>query len=183
MRIGKIGVLGLAAAVALVAGSGISEAKSGNCCKKGGKHSCSASQCCKRKGNDAGAVLHKRGDCTTELQIMKEGGLCGTACGKGPVTLFVPTDAAYAKLGKERLEEAKKDPKKLAQYHIVKKKVMASDIPAGGSLPTAMGEFLMTNVNDGKAQVDGCLIVEQDIPCSNGVIHIIDEVPIPERGK
>ena len=186
MRIRSIGVISMVAALALLGGAGTSvQAKGHNhakCCK-GSKHSCAGNYCCKRKSNDAGAVMHKRGNFTTELEMMKAGGQCHVVCGKGPVTIFAPTDAAYKKLGQARLDALKKDPKKLAQYHIVNKKVMAGDIKPASSVQTAEGEHLMTNVKDGKASVDGCLIIEQDIPVSNGVLHILDEVPIPERGK
>lgn len=188
MRIRTIGVVSLIAAFALFTGADSAQAKSG---KKHGSHhkhhakSCgSMSECCgSKKCNDAGAVLWKKGNCKTELEMIKKAGMCNILCGKGPITVFCPTDAAYAKLGKARLEAASKDPKKLVSYHILKRKAMAGDLKAPGSVITAEGESLMTNVKDGKAEVDGCLIIEQDIPCSNGVVHILDEVPVPERGK
>ncbi|MBX9690064.1 MAG: fasciclin domain-containing protein [Candidatus Obscuribacterales bacterium] len=189
MRIRTIGILSLMAAFSLFVGTDAAEAKSGkkhcstNHCSKSKKHCCKAEHCCTHNHNSACSVLWKRGDCKTELEMMKAGGLCGTMSGKGPITVFCPTDAAYAKLGKARLEDLKKDPKKLAGYHILPKKLMAADIQAASSVVTKEGESLMTNVKDGKAEVDGCLIIEQDIPCSNGVIHILDQVPVPERGK
>lgn len=186
MQISRVGILSIAAALSIFLGASAAESKS-NCstthCSKSGKHCCKKSRCCKSKSNSACAVLMKKGNCTTELEMMKSGQMCATMNGKGPITVFCPTDQAYAKLGKEKVEALKKDPKSLASYHVVGKKVMAADIKAGGSLPTKQGEHLMTNTKDGKAQVDGCLIIEEDIPCANGIIHIIDEVPIPERGK
>lgn len=187
MRIRAIGIVGLIAAFSLFVGAESVQAKSGSksCskthCSKKQKHCCKSEHCC--KANSACSVLWKKGNCKTELELMKKGGMCEVMNGKGPITVFCPTDAAYGKLGKERVAEISKDPKALASYHILPKKMTASEIKAGGSVVTKQGEHLMTNVKDGKPEVDGCLIIEEDIPCSNGIIHIIDDVPIPERGK
>ena len=183
MRIRSIGVVSMIAALALIGGADAAQAKSGrhaHC--KAGKHVCHSKHCCKA-GNSAAAVLSKKGNFKTELAMAKDAGLCNSLCGKGSYTWFAPTDEAYAKLGKAKLEDLKKNPKKLVQYHMVNHKVMAGDLKAPGSLVTLEGESLMSNVNNGKGEVDGCLIIEQDIPCANGVIHILDEVPVPERGK
>ncbi|MBX9722468.1 MAG: fasciclin domain-containing protein [Candidatus Obscuribacterales bacterium] len=191
MRIRTIGVVSLAAAVALFVGVDSAQAKTGkkHCttkghCAKKSHHCCKSSHCC--HGNDAGSVLMKKGNCKTELELMKKAGMCSTMHGKGPITVFAPTDEAYAKLGKARVADISGDPKKLSalvKYHVLNRKVNAGDIKAGGSLVTSEGESLMTNSKDGKAEVDGCLVIEQDIPCSNGVIHLLDFVPVPERGK
>jgi uncharacterized surface protein with fasciclin (FAS1) repeats len=194
MRIRTIGVVSLIAAFALFVGADAAQAKTGK--KHSGKTHCSTKKCtekscdlssCAKKGcKHAGSVIYKKGNCKTELDLMNKAGICNRLCGKGPITIFCPTDAAYGKLGKARLDDIKKDPKKLSammKYHILNKKLMAADIQAKGAVTTSEGESLMTNVKDGKAEVDGCLIIEQDIPCANGVVHIIDDVPIPERGR
>jgi uncharacterized surface protein with fasciclin (FAS1) repeats len=201
MRIRTIGVVGLIAAFALFAGADAAQAKAGS--KHSGKsHSkmhkqcndrkCKDEQCgdmsfCAKKGcHHAGSVLYKKSNCKTELNLMMKAGMCKVLCGKGPITVFCPTDEAYSKLGKARLDDIKNDPKKLAnmmKYHVLNKKLMTGDLKANGGVPTSEGESLITNIKDGKAEVDGCIIIEQDIPCSNGVIQIIDDVPIPERGK
>lgn len=192
MRIRTIGVVSLMVAFALFAGADATQAKHGK--KHTGKTTCSKHepccedlQSCAKKGcKDIGCVIFKKGNCKTELELFKKAGMCKVLCGKGPMTLFCPTDAAYGKLGKARLDDIKNDPKKLAKlvkYHIVNKKVMAGDIQAKGALTTAEGESLMTNTNNGKAEVDGCILVEPDIACKNGVVHMIDDVPVPERGR
>lgn len=139
----------------------------------------------KKASNDAAAVLQKKG-CKTELEWMHKAGTTHLLHAKGPITVFCPTEAAYGKLSKERKAELSGDPKRLQaimKYHVAKKKVASTDIQPKGSIPTEVGEVLMTNVKDGKPEVDGCLFTEWDIPCSNGVIHLIDEVPLPERGR
>lgn len=186
MRIRSIGVVSMIAALALLGGADAVQAKSGkkhaSCCKAG-KHVCHGKRCCKAVSNNAGHVLLNKGNFKTELDMVKKAGMCHVLCGKGPITMFAPTDEAYAKLGKAKLEDLKKDPKKLVQYHMLNKKVMAGDIKPAGSLVTLQGESLMSNTNNGKAEVDGCLIIEQDVPCGNGVIQVLDEVPVPERGR
>jgi uncharacterized surface protein with fasciclin (FAS1) repeats len=195
MRIRTIGVVSLVAALALMTGTDAAQAKStkkhpgkGHCSihKKSQEKCCDLSLCAKRGCKHAGSVIFTKGNCKTELELMKKAGMCKVLCGKGPITVFCPTDTAYSKLGKARLDDIKNDPKKLTalvKYHIVNKKLMAADIQPKGSVYTCEGEALMTNVNNGKAEVDGCLLIESDIPCANGVIHLIDDVPVPERGK
>lgn len=186
MRSSSIAIVGLTAALAFFVGvdPAISKTSKHNCKVKCGMKKCSE-KACKMKCNDAMSVLEKKG-CKTELEWMKKTGVSHMLHGKGPITVFAPTEAAYSKLGKGRIEELTKDPKKLAntmKYHIVNRKVKSGDIQEKGAILTSMGEFLMTNVKDGKPTVDGCLFTEWDIPCTNGVVHLIDEVPVPERGK
>lgn len=187
MRSISIAVIGITTALAFFGSIDPASAKSSkkhNCKVECGMKKCSA-RACKMKCNDAMTVLQKKG-CKTELAWMHKAGTAHLLHGKGPITVFAPTDVAYSKLGKGRIDELTADPKKLAntmKYHIVNRKVKSTDIPEKGSIVTSMGEFLMTNVKDGKPTVDGCLFVETDIPCTNGVVHLIDEVPVPERGK
>ena len=197
MRIRTIGVVSVMAAIALLAGVDTAQAKSVK--KHSGKGHCTVSKkmscqdkncdlsaCAKKGCNHAGEAIYKKGNSKTELALMKQAGMCNVLCGKGPITVFCPTDEAYSKLGKARLDDIKKDPKKLAallKYHIINKKVMVADIKAKGGLVTSQGDALMTNTNNGKAEVDGCIIIEPDVICKNGVIQFIDDVPVPERGK
>ena len=139
----------------------------------------------KKASNDAASVMQQKG-CKTELEWMKQAGTSHLLHSKGPITVFCPTEAAYGKLSKERKADIVRDPKKLQammKYHVAKRKIASSDIQPKGVVFTEVGECLMTNVKDGKPEVDGCLFTEMDIPCSNGVIHLIDEVPLPERGR
>jgi uncharacterized surface protein with fasciclin (FAS1) repeats len=187
MRSISVAIIGITTALALIGGIDPASATSGknhNCKVQCGMKKCSSKKC-KMKCNDAMSVLEKKG-CKNELAWMKKAGVSHMLNSKGPITVFAPTDAAYAKLGKARVDELTADPKKLAhtmKYHIANRKIKSSDIQEKGAILTSMGEFLMTNVKDGKPTVDGCLFTEWDIPCTNGVIHLIDEVPVPERGK
>ncbi|HEY0982506.1 MULTISPECIES: fasciclin domain-containing protein [unclassified Schlesneria] len=111
--------------------------------------------------------------------------LVDTLKGKGPFTVFAPTDEAFAKLPKETLESLLKpeNKKKLASiltYHVVPGKVLAKDVVKLSNAKTAQGSSVKIVVKDGKVMVDGANVVKTDIETSNGVIHVIDTVIIPK---
>jgi uncharacterized surface protein with fasciclin (FAS1) repeats len=115
---------------------------------------------------------------------VKAAGLVETLQGKGPFTVFAPTDAAFAKLPAGTVESLLANPQKLASiltFHVVPGKVMAADIvKAKGAKPaTVNGQPLDVVVQDGKVLVNGANVVTADVVASNGVIHVIDTVLIP----
>ncbi len=108
-------------------------------------------------------------------------GLVDTLKGKGPFTVFAPTDEAFAKIPKADLDALLKDKAKLTAvltYHVVAGKVMAADVKAG-KVKTVQGSEL-TVTTAGGVQVDGAKVVKTDIVADNGVIHVIDTVVIPK---
>jgi uncharacterized surface protein with fasciclin (FAS1) repeats len=124
------------------------------------------------------------GTFNTLVAAVKAAGLVETLKGKGPFTVFAPTDAAFAKLPAGTVEALLADPQKLASiltFHVVPGKVMAADIvKANGAKPaTANGQSLDIVVRDGKVLVNGANVVTADVVASNGVIHVIDTVLIP----
>ena len=115
----------------------------------------------------------------------KAADLVETLKGKGPFTVFAPTDEAFAKLPKETLESLLKpeNKKKLAAiltYHVVSGKVMAKDVVKLSEAKTVQGSSVKIAVKDGKVMVDGATVAKADIECTNGVIHVIDTVIIPK---
>ena len=105
--------------------------------------------------------------------------------GKGPFTVFAPTDEAFAKLPKGTVEDLLKpeNKKKLAgilTYHVVAGKVMAADVVKLTEATTVQGSKVSIKVSDGKVTVDAANVVKTDIGCSNGVIHVIDAVILPK---
>ena len=108
-----------------------------------------------------------------------------TLKGKGPVTVFAPTDKAFDKVGKEKIEELLKDKKALAgilTYHVISGKVMAKDAIEldGKSAKTVNGKEVKITVKDGKVYLNGkAVVIKADIETSNGVIHVIDTVLLP----
>lgn len=139
-----------------------------------------------RKHNDIVSVANRSGKCKNLMTGLKSTGLNHTLSGKGPFTVFAPSDSAFAKLPKDNREALLKDEKQLPnilKYHVVKGKMSKADLEQKRAVTTVEGESLMVNTKDGTVLVDGALITEPDIACSNGVIHIIDEVLVPARGK
>ncbi|MBK6469484.1 MAG: fasciclin domain-containing protein [Betaproteobacteria bacterium] len=121
------------------------------------------------------------GNFTTLATALKAAGLIDTLKGKGPFTVFAPTDAAFAKIPKADLDALLKDKAKLTAvltYHVVPGKVMAKDVKAG-MVKTVQGGSL-TVATMGGVTVDGAKVSATDIVADNGVIHVIDSVVLPK---
>lgn len=122
---------------------------------------------------------------TTLVAAVKAAGLAETLKGKGPFTVFAPTDDAFAKLPKETLESLLKPENKeklaaILTYHVVSGKVMAADVVKLTEAKTVNGKSVKIKVTDGVVTVDGAKVTKTDVNCANGVIHIIDTVIIPK---
>jgi len=123
------------------------------------------------------------GSFKTLVTAVKAAGLVDTLKGQGPFTVFAPTDAAFAKLPKGTVEALLKDKEKLTAiltYHVVPGKVMAKDVMDLSAAKTANGQSLSIKAENGAVMVDNAKVVQADIPCSNGVIHVIDTVVLPK---
>jgi len=124
------------------------------------------------------------GSFKTLVAAVQAAGLVETLKGKGPLTVFAPTDEAFAKLPAGTVESLLK-PENLGKlqailtYHVVPGQVTASQVVALKSAKTANGRELQINVADGKVMVDNAQVVSTDIMASNGLIHVIDTVVIP----
>jgi uncharacterized surface protein with fasciclin (FAS1) repeats len=108
-------------------------------------------------------------------------GLVDTLKGKGPFTVFAPTDEAFAKIPKADLEALLKDKAKLKAvltYHVVAGKVMAADVKAG-KVKTVQGSELTVSTSSG-VMVDNAKVIKTDIVADNGLIHVIDTVIMPK---
>ena len=122
------------------------------------------------------------GSFTTLAKLLTDAGLVETLQGEGPFTVFAPTDEAFAKVPAATLDALAKDPamlKKVLTYHVVSGEVMAKDVKPG-EVQTVAGEPITITVTDGKVMVNDANVVKTDIVASNGVIHVIDTVLIPE---
>ena len=121
------------------------------------------------------------GDFKTLAVALEKAGLIDTLKGKGPFTVFAPTDAAFAKVPKKDLDALLADKSKLASvltYHVVPGTVMAKDVKAG-KVKTVQGSDLTVSTSGG-VKVDGANVVKTDIVADNGVIHVIDSVVLPK---
>jgi len=125
------------------------------------------------------------GSFKTLVAAVKAAGLADTLSGKGPFTVFAPTDAAFAKLPAGTVEsllkpENKDKLKAILLYHVVKGDVKSGDLKDGESVKTLDGQSLTVGISGGVVNVNGATVVKADIPASNGVIHVIDTVLIPK---
>ena len=127
-------------------------------------------------------------DFETLVAAVKAADLVETLSGKGPFTVFAPTDEAFGKLPKGTLEDLLKpeNKKKLAgilTYHVVAGKVMAADAVKLKNAKTVQGQRVRIRVTDGKVKLNRANVVKTDIACKNGVIHVIDAVILPPEKK
>jgi uncharacterized surface protein with fasciclin (FAS1) repeats len=123
------------------------------------------------------------GKFTTLAKALQAAGLVETLKGKGPYTVFAPTDEAFAKLPAGTVEGLLADPDKLKQvllYHVVAGKVTAKDVVKLDSAKTAQGGSVDISVDGKTVMVDGAKVVAADVMATNGVIHVIDTVLIPQ---
>lgn len=128
-------------------------------------------------------VADEAGSFKTLLAAAKAAGLVDTLNSEGPFTVFAPSDAAFAKLPEGTVEALLQDPDKLKAillYHVVPGKMMAADVVKKQSLKSAQGNDITLKVSDAGVMVDGANVVTTDIKASNGVIHVIDSVIIPQ---
>lgn len=121
----------------------------------------------------------------TLVAAVKAADLVETLSGKGPFTVFAPTDEAFAKLPAGTLEfllkpENKSALVKVLTYHVVAGNVYAKDIKDGSALvQTVDGGSIKVTKTKNKVVIDGSKVIKADIKASNGVIHVIDQVLIP----
>jgi len=125
------------------------------------------------------------GSFKTLAAALQAAGLVDTLKGKGPFTVFAPTDEAFAKLPAGTLESLLKPENKarlsaILTYHVVPGKVMAAQAATVPSAKTANGASLTIHAMGGKVMVDNANVLETDIECTNGVIHVIDTVVLPK---
>jgi uncharacterized surface protein with fasciclin (FAS1) repeats len=124
------------------------------------------------------------GSFNTLVAALKAADLVETVKGEGPLTVFAPTDEAFDKLPAGTLEnllkpENKSQLKSILTYHVVPGRVLASDVVKLNSAKTANGKSLTVRSEDGAVMVDNAKVVKTDIFASNGVIHVIDSVVLP----
>jgi uncharacterized surface protein with fasciclin (FAS1) repeats len=122
------------------------------------------------------------GQFKTLVSLVKKAGLAGTLAGKGPYTVFAPTDAAFKKVPTKTLNALAKDKAKLKAvllYHVVKGRVPASKVVKLKSAKTLEGSSVSIRVKNGSVYVGGAKVVTADVKASNGIIHVINKVLIP----
>lgn len=135
-------------------------------------------------GKDLVAVASGADNFKTLVAAVKAAGLVETLQGKGPFTVFAPTDAAFAKLPAGTVESLLKPENRdnlvaILTYHVVPGKVLAADVKTMEA-KTVQGQSVKLVVSDAGVTVDKAKVVQTDLLAENGVIHIIDTVIIPK---
>ncbi len=123
------------------------------------------------------------GNFNTLVAAVKAAGLVETLQGKGPFTVFAPTDAAFAKLPAGTVESLLQNPTQLAKvltYHVVPGTLRAAEVMKTREASTVQGQKVTFSKSGDHVQVNGARIVSADLLASNGVIHVIDSVILPQ---
>jgi uncharacterized surface protein with fasciclin (FAS1) repeats len=125
------------------------------------------------------------GHFNTLVAAVKAAGLVEALKAPGPFTVFAPTDEAFAKLPAGTLEnllkpENKSQLQKILTYHVLPGQISSKDVVNLNSAKTLEGSSLTIRSGDGKVMVNNAHVVKTDIGASNGVIHVIDAVLLPE---
>jgi uncharacterized surface protein with fasciclin (FAS1) repeats len=118
------------------------------------------------------------------VKAVKAAGLVDTLSGKGPFTVFAPTDAAFEALPKGTLEKLllpanKAKLVKLLTYHVVPESASAAQLGSATEIKTVEGQALMIVTKPDGVTISGAKVLIADVPASNGLIHAIDKVLLP----
>ncbi len=127
-------------------------------------------------------VAADAGSFSTLLTALDAADLTDTLEGEGPFTVLAPTDEAFAALPDGALEGLLADPDQLTKVltlHVVSGRAMAADVVKMDSVATLEGESLAVDTTDG-VHIGGAKVVTTDVEASNGVIHVIDRVILPQ---
>ena len=138
-----------------------------------------------KKGSkkDIVTIAVESGNFNTLAKALTETGLVEALQGDGPFTVFAPTDDAFAKLPEgtiESLLEDKETLKNILLYHVVSGNVTSKQVVDLNEAETLAGKNINIKVNDGSVMINDATVITADVVASNGVIHIIDTVLIPE---
>jgi uncharacterized surface protein with fasciclin (FAS1) repeats len=134
------------------------------------------------KDNDIVATAKAAGQFKTLTTLLQQAGLAKTLQGKGPFTVFAPTDRAFAKVPAKTLKALAANPAKLRAvllYHVAKGDLPAAKVVKRTSIKTLNGQRVRVRVRGGKVYIAGARVTTPDVGASNGVIHVINRVLIP----
>ena len=128
------------------------------------------------------------GSFTTLAKALQAADLVDTLKGAGPFTVFAPTDEAFAKLPAATLNELLKPENKaqlrrILTYHVVAGRVSSSDVVKLRTAKAVSGDAIAITAGEGTVTVDGARVVKADVQASNGLIHVIDTVMLPDEAK
>lgn len=130
-------------------------------------------------------IARDAGNFTQLIRALDQAGLRSTFEGEGPYTVFAPTDSAFAKVPSDRFDQLMKRSQKaqlqeLLQYHVVPTELPSEEID-NHQIETLAGSMLQTKVSGNTVRFGDARVTKPDIQCSNGIIHAIDRVIMPDE--
>jgi len=145
---------------------------------------CGTDSSCHKQAEDIVATAVSAGSFNTLAAALQAAGLIDTLKGAGPFTVFAPTDEAFAKLPAGTVESLLKPENKaklidILTYHVVSGQVNAAEVVKLNSATTVEGSDVSIQVKKGTVYVNNAKVVQADVEASNGVIHVIDTVILP----
>lgn len=125
-------------------------------------------------------TLAEDGSFQTLLSTLNQANLTGKLEEPGPFTLFAPNDQSFERVSLEEISKDQDNLSSILTYHILSGKMTSAEIDRSDSLYTESGKSLTVHIEEGKSVVDNGNLVKTDIECSNGIIHVIDNVFLPQ---
>ena len=124
---------------------------------------------------------------STVLELLRQSGLDKELEGEGPITLFAPYDSAFLQLSPGQMEKLRNDKKYLisvlSRHIVTADRIVFGDKPEMRKITSLNGEVINAEVTEEAVRVEQAWIIDEEIDCSNGVIHVIDAVLLPLEGK
>ena len=125
-------------------------------------------------------TLTEEGSFKTLLSTLNMTDLAAKLSEGGPFTLFAPTDAAFERVDLDEISSDKENLSTVLSYHMVAGKMMAEEVNANESVYTECGKSLTVHLEEGLPVIDNGKYLRTDIECSNGVVHVVDNVFLPQ---
>lgn len=125
-------------------------------------------------------TLAEDGSFQTLLSMLKKADLSGRLAESGPFTLFAPNDEAFQRVNVDEISGDRENLASILTYHIVQEKLTAAEIARNEQLMTTNDKSLTVLLEEGQQVIDNAKYVKTDIECSNGIIHVIDNVFLPQ---
>jgi uncharacterized surface protein with fasciclin (FAS1) repeats len=126
------------------------------------------------------------GNFKTLAAALEKAGVLETLKGRGPFTLFAPPDSAFTALHRGVLDSLMEDVDRLKAvllYHVLPGRLVSADVMRMRSAKTMNGQSVHILTSGASCLIDEAHIINADVPCSNGVIHVVDKVMMPPRIK
>lgn len=138
-----------------------------------------------KQANTVIALAQEAGNFTTLLRALEEAELTNTLNGSGPFTVFAPSDAAFDELPTKKLNSLmqpknKKRLQRILKHHVTSGRNMSTDVRGAQSIEMLDGSTLNVQKRGDRVRIGSAAITQTDLEAGNGVVHVIDQVLMPE---